>query len=203
MSAARTRRNWTWTAAAFTVAALLAFGGILAPAPGARANAYPDVAGQPAEIQQAIDYVTSRGYMNGGADGGFHPNDPIGRLDYACTLVRFFKNTGEAADPTITFKDLPASDPGYEGASSQDLLAMVVRTVRQAGYRVVNVDSTVIAEEPRLQPHIDAIRKQLAKTLDIDLGAVSVKATSPEGLGALGREEGIAAHAVALIEATG
>src|SRR5450756_295006 len=88
MSAARTRRNWTWTAAAFTVAALLAFGGILAPAPGARANAYPDVAGQPAEIQQAIDYVTSRGYMNGGADGGFHPNDPIGRLDYACTLVR-------------------------------------------------------------------------------------------------------------------
>ena len=68
---------------------------------------------------------------------------------------------------------------------------------------MINVDSTVIAEEPRLQPHIDAIRKQLAKTLDIDLGAVSVKATSPEGIGALGREEGIAAHAVALIEATG
>ena len=55
----------------------------------------------------------------------------------------------------------------------------------------------------RHQRRIDAIRKQLAKTLDIDLGAVSVKATSPEGLGALGREEGIAAHAVALIEATG
>ena len=97
----------------------------------------------------------------------------------------------------------PASDPGYAGASSQDLLTMVVRTVRQAGYRVVNVDTTVVAEEPRLQPHIDAIRKQLAKTLGVDLGAVSVKATSPEGLGALGREEGIAAHAVALIEATG
>ncbi|HVC76839.1 MAG TPA: 2-C-methyl-D-erythritol 2,4-cyclodiphosphate synthase [Candidatus Micrarchaeaceae archaeon] len=97
----------------------------------------------------------------------------------------------------------PASDPGYAGASSQDLLARVVRTVRQAGYRVVNVDSTVIAEAPRLQPHLDAIRKQLAKTLDVDPGAVSVKATSPEGLGALGREEGIAAQAVALIEATG
>lgn len=97
----------------------------------------------------------------------------------------------------------PASDPGYAGASSQDLLAMVVRTVHQAGYQVVNVDSTVVAEEPRLQPHIEAIRKQLAKTLGIDLAAVSVKATSPEGLGALGREEGIAAHAVALIEATG
>lgn len=97
----------------------------------------------------------------------------------------------------------PASDSAYEGASSQDLLATVVRALKQAGYRVVNVDSTVIAEEPRLQPHVAAIRKQLAKTLDIDSGAVSVKATSPEGLGALGREEGIAAHAVALIEATG
>jgi 2-C-methyl-D-erythritol 2,4-cyclodiphosphate synthase len=97
----------------------------------------------------------------------------------------------------------PASDPGYQGASSQDLLAMVVRTVRQAGYRVVNVDSTVVAEEPRLQPHIEAMRKQLAKTLGIGFGEVSVKTTSPEGLGALGREEGIAAHAVALIEATG
>jgi len=97
----------------------------------------------------------------------------------------------------------PASDPGYQGASSQDLLAMVVRTVRQAGYRVVNVDSTVVAEEPRLQPHIEAMRKQLAKTLGIGFGEVSVKATSPEGLGALGREEGIAAHAVALVEATG
>jgi 2-C-methyl-D-erythritol 2,4-cyclodiphosphate synthase len=61
----------------------------------------------------------------------------------------------------------------------------------------------VIAEAPRLQPHIDAIRKQLAETLHIDHGAVSVKATSPEGLGALGREEGIAAQAVSLIEATG
>jgi 2-C-methyl-D-erythritol 2,4-cyclodiphosphate synthase len=97
----------------------------------------------------------------------------------------------------------PASDPGYQGASSQDLLAMVVRTVRQAGYRVVNVDSTVVAEEPRLQPHIEAMRKQLATTLGIGFGEVSVKATSPEGLGSLGREEGIAAHAVALIEATG
>lgn len=97
----------------------------------------------------------------------------------------------------------PAGDPGYQGASSQDLLAMVVRTVRQAGYRVVNIDSTVVAEEPRLQPHIEAMRKQLATTLGIGFGEVSVKATSPEGLGSLGREEGIAAHAVALIEATG
>ena len=97
----------------------------------------------------------------------------------------------------------PASDPKYKGASSQDLLATATRAVTEAGYRVVNVDSTVIAEEPRLQPHLGAMREQLAKALDVDPGAVSVKATSPEGLGALGRKEGIAAQAVALIEATG
>jgi 2-C-methyl-D-erythritol 2,4-cyclodiphosphate synthase len=96
----------------------------------------------------------------------------------------------------------PASDPKYKGASSQELLATAVRAVTEAGYRIVNVDSTVIAEEPRLQLHLGAMRSQLATALDVDPGAVSVKATSPEGLGALGRKEGIAAQAVALIEAT-
>jgi 2-C-methyl-D-erythritol 2,4-cyclodiphosphate synthase len=97
----------------------------------------------------------------------------------------------------------PSSDPKYKGASSQDLLVTAVRAVKEAGYRILNVDSTVIAEEPPLQPYVEAMRKQLAKSLDVDPAAVSVKATSPEGLGALGREEGIAAQAVALIEATG
>jgi 2-C-methyl-D-erythritol 2,4-cyclodiphosphate synthase len=97
----------------------------------------------------------------------------------------------------------PAGDPKYKGTSSQDLLATAVRAVTEAGYRIVNVDSTVIAEEPRLQPHLGAMREHLAKALDVDPGAVSVKATSPEGLGALGRKAGIAAQAVALIEATG
>jgi 2-C-methyl-D-erythritol 2,4-cyclodiphosphate synthase len=97
----------------------------------------------------------------------------------------------------------PASDPKYKGASSQDLLATAVRSLNEAGYRIVNVDSTVIAEEPRLQPHLGAMRNQLAKRLGVDPDAVSVKATSPEGLGALGRKAGIAAQAVALIEATG
>ena len=97
----------------------------------------------------------------------------------------------------------PASDPRFKGASSQDLLAAAVGRVRDAGYRIVNVDSTVIAEEPRLEPHLAAMRAQLASRLDVDADAVSVKATSPEGLGALGRKAGIAAQAVALIEATG
>jgi 2-C-methyl-D-erythritol 2,4-cyclodiphosphate synthase len=138
--------------------------------------------------------------------GGVHIDNPLGLDGHSdadvLTHAVIDSLLGAAALGDIG-QHFPASDPGYQGASSQDLLAMVVRTVRQAGYRVVNVDSTIVAEEPRLQPHIEAMRKQLATTLGIDLGEVSVKATSPEGLGALGREEGIAAHAVALIEATG
>jgi 2-C-methyl-D-erythritol 2,4-cyclodiphosphate synthase len=96
----------------------------------------------------------------------------------------------------------PASDPRFKGASSQDLLATAARAVKDAGYRIVNVDSTVIAEEPRLEPHLPAMRAQLASRLDVSSDAINVKATSPEGLGALGRKAGIAAQAVALIEAT-
>jgi 2-C-methyl-D-erythritol 2,4-cyclodiphosphate synthase len=94
----------------------------------------------------------------------------------------------------------PATDPQWEGASSLELLKISASTVRHAGYRIVNVDSTVIAEEPRLQPHLAAMKLNLAASLGIEPGAVGVKATSPEGLGALGRKSGIAAQAVALIE---
>jgi 2-C-methyl-D-erythritol 2,4-cyclodiphosphate synthase len=100
-------------------------------------------------------------------------------------------------------RHFPEADPKYKGASSLDLLESAVRMLKDAGYRTVNVDSTVIAEEPRLQLHLGAMRAHLAKALDVELNAVNVKATSPEGLGALGRKEGIAAQAVALIEATG
>jgi 2-C-methyl-D-erythritol 2,4-cyclodiphosphate synthase len=95
-------------------------------------------------------------------------------------------------------KLFPASDPTFKGASSLDLLSTAVEAVRAAGYRVVNVDCTVVAEEPRLQLHLSTMTSNLAKRLG---GAqVNVKATSPEGLGALGNQEGIAAQAIALIE---
>ena len=74
--------------------------------------------------------------------------------------------------------------------------------VRAAGFRVVNIDTTVIAEAPRLQPHLLEMKDTLARCLTIDAGRVSVKATSPEGLGALGRRAGIAAQAIALVEET-
>jgi len=93
-----------------------------------------------------------------------------------------------------------AGDDQFKDASSLDLLAEAAKKVRGAGFQVVNVDSTVIAEAPALHPHLRAMRAKLADRLGIDRGAVSVKATSPETIGALGRRAGIAAQAIALIE---
>jgi 2-C-methyl-D-erythritol 2,4-cyclodiphosphate synthase len=97
-------------------------------------------------------------------------------------------------------KLFPDSDEKYKGADSLVLLAEVARHLREAGYRVVNVDSTVIAQAPKLAPHIAAMRENIARALSVDIGCVSVKATTEEGLGFSGRKEGIAAHAVCLID---
>jgi len=97
----------------------------------------------------------------------------------------------------------PDSDPRYRGISSLTLLREVATRVHAHGGRVVNVDATVIAESPRLAGWLDAMRKRLAETLDLTADRVSVKAKRTEGLGALGRCEGIAAMAVALVEVPG
>jgi hypothetical protein len=81
------------------------------------ARAFPDTAGQPADIQAAIDYVTGKGYMNTAADGNFYPNEPVSRLDYACTVVKVFGKQGEQANPGIHFTDLKDSDPSYKYAN--------------------------------------------------------------------------------------
>ena len=94
----------------------------------------------------------------------------------------------------------PADDPRYEGASSLDMLSTAAEAVRTAGFRVVNIDCTVIAQEPRLQSLLGEMRSNLAKRMGVNLSTVSVKATSPEGMGALGRKAGIAAQAVALVD---
>jgi 2-C-methyl-D-erythritol 2,4-cyclodiphosphate synthase len=99
-------------------------------------------------------------------------------------------------------KLFPSDNPKYKGASSLALLSTAADAMRAAGYRVVNVDTTVVAEEPRLHPHLHQMQDNLARSLKVDVKQVSVKATSPEGLGALGRKEGIAAQAIALIEET-
>ena len=96
----------------------------------------------------------------------------------------------------------PPADERYRDANSLDLLRQTVALLDRAGYRVVNVDATVIAEAPKLAPHFGAIRSALAGVLGVEVGAVSVKATTADRLGALGRGEGIAALASALIDST-
>jgi len=97
-------------------------------------------------------------------------------------------------------KIFPDTDEKYKGADSLMLLRQVGIRLRAAGYSIVNIDSTVIAEAPKLSPHIKLMRSNIARALGIDIAAVSVKATTEEGLGFTGKKEGIAAHAVCLIE---
>ncbi len=94
----------------------------------------------------------------------------------------------------------PDTAPEYKGADSKVLLSRTVDLLAQHGYRVGNVDCTVCAERPKINPHIDAMKAVLAPLLRVDLDAVSLKATTSERMGFVGREEGMAAYAVALIE---
>ena len=93
----------------------------------------------------------------------------------------------------------PDTDPRWRGVSSLELLRQVVAMVHARGYRVQNCDCTLVAQEPRLAPHVDAMRGNLAVALQVEKDRVSVKATTAERLGALGRVEGIATQAVALV----
>lgn len=96
----------------------------------------------------------------------------------------------------------PDTDPAYAGADSLKLLEHVAGLLRERGFTVGNVDATILAQRPKLAPHIPRMRDNLAGVMGIDSGRVNVKATTEEGLGFTGSGEGIAAHGVALIEKT-
>ena len=97
-------------------------------------------------------------------------------------------------------KHFPDTDPNYKGADSLKLLAKVVELIGEKGYEVSNLDAIIIAQKPKLAPYIDQMRKNIADTCHADISQVSVKATTEERLGFTGREEGISAHCVALLE---
>ena len=97
-------------------------------------------------------------------------------------------------------KHFPDTDPQYKGADSLKLLEIVAQRVREAGYRVSNIDVTMIAQRPKLRPYIEQMQKNIAGAVSIDESRVNVKATTEEKLGFNGEELGMACHAVCLLE---
>ena len=94
----------------------------------------------------------------------------------------------------------PDTDPRYHNADSLKLLYEVAVLLRREGFAIQNIDATILAQRPRMRPYIAAMCGNLARTLEIPVDRISVKATTEEGLGFTGREEGIAAHAICLVE---
>ena len=93
----------------------------------------------------------------------------------------------------------PPSDPKWKGADSMMLLEQVLQIIQSQGWKVCNIDSTIVAEQPKLKPYLKAMRSSLAQTMSLEIDRVSIKATTNEKLGAVGREEGICAYAVILL----
>jgi 2-C-methyl-D-erythritol 2,4-cyclodiphosphate synthase len=106
---------------------------------------------------------------------------------------------GATADGDIG-QHFPDKDPQWKGADSMTLLALVVARVTRAGWRIVNTDATIMAEAPKMAPHILAMRTRLAEVMEINISQVSVKAKTNEGMDAVGRREGIFVMATALVE---
>ena len=99
-------------------------------------------------------------------------------------------------------RHFPDTDPAYAGADSLELLDAVMELIRQKGFRVGNVDATILAQRPKLAPYLAEMEEKLASRMDLPGGGVNVKATTEEGLGFTGSGDGIAVHAVCLLERT-
>ena len=97
-------------------------------------------------------------------------------------------------------KHFPDTDPQYKGADSLKLLQIVALRVKEAGYRVSNIDVTMIAQRPKLRPHIETMERNIAAAVGVHVSRVNVKATTEEQLGFTGAEEGMSCHAVCLLE---
>ncbi len=134
--------------------------------------------------------------------GGVNVNHDLGLLGHsdADVLVHAIIDSllGAAAlgDIGVLFPD---TDEKYKNADSIELLKKVCRILEEKSFKIVNIDSTIIAQKPKLKEHICKMRENIANACNIDINCVNVKATTEENLGFTGREEGIAAHAVSLI----
>lgn len=142
--------------------------------------------------------VTERKLILGGVEIE-HTHGLLGHSD-ADVLTHAIMDAllGAIADGDIG-QHFPDTDPQWKGADSIALLRAVIARLSEKGWQVVNIDATVMAERPKLMPHIPAMRACLATAMQCSIDAVSVKATTVEGLGAIGRREGISAMAVATV----
>jgi len=129
-----------------------------------------------------------------------HPTGLAGHSDGDVLLHAVMDALLGAANLGDLGRHFPSDDPAYAGASSLGLLKRVGALIREAGFAVASLDATVIAQAPRLAPHIGAIRDAIASALAIESGRVSVKATTNDGLGVVGSGEAIAAIAIALLD---
>lgn len=143
-------------------------------------------------------FATDRKLILGGVEIA-HPRGLAGHSDADVLLHAVCDALLGAAALGDIGRHFPDSDPRYRGIDSRKLLRHVVALLDERGWRVGNVDATLIAQAPKMAPHIEAMRGNLAADLGIGIEAVNVKATTTEHLGFAGREEGIAAEAVCLI----
>ena len=152
--------------------------------------------GQGYDIHRLVeDRPMILGGVNIPADKGLLGHSDADVLLHALTDALF----GAAALGDIG-RHFPDTDPQFKGADSRVLLRECVKRVHAAGWGIVNVDASIIAQAPKLAPHMERIRASVAETLGIDLGCVNIKAKTNEGMDAVGRKEAIEVHAVALLK---
>lgn len=134
--------------------------------------------------------------------GGLEISHPVGLLGHSDADV-LTHAIMDAMLGALSLGDIghyfPPSDARWAGANSLLLLEQVNGLIQQKGWRIGNIDSVIVAERPKLKPHLATMRDRLARTLNIESDRISIKATTNEKLGPVGREEGIAAYAVALL----
>jgi len=129
-----------------------------------------------------------------------HPTGLVGHSDGDVLLHALMDALLGAANLGDLGRHFPSDDPAYAGASSLGLLTRVGALIREAGLAVASLDATVIAQAPRLAPHVGAMRDAIAGALGIESGRVSVKATTNDGMGVVGSGDAIAALAIALLD---
>lgn len=135
--------------------------------------------------------------------GGVHvpaPFGSVGHSDGDCLLHSVCESLIGALSLGDLGKLFPDTSLEFKGIDSSLLVQQVMKKVKNLGYRVVNIDSTILLEQPKLRNYIDQMRENIAKLLDVSIADVSVKATTTEGLGFVGRKEGIMTQSIVLIE---